>query len=257
MDDPKEWKFYADIAASIQKVTEEVVLEIASHAKKITGCSKVCFAGGVALNSVANGRLLREGCFDYIFIQPAAGDSGGSLGAALWAWRTVLGKSDKFVMEHAYWGAEYSDDQAADYFIKENILFRELGDHELLDVVSTKLSQGKVIGGHQGRAEWGPRALGNRSILANASHSDMKEIVNSKIKFREEFRPFAPSVLLERTTDYFDMPDPEKQWPARFTLYVCSVNEDKRELLPFITHVDGSARSDGASKPEPQVLRFD
>jgi len=234
---------YADIAASIQRATEEIVLKMAQCAYQQTGLKKLCLAGGVALNSVANGRLLRETPFEEVFIQPAAGDSGGALGAALYAYHQLLGQPRRFVMEHAYWGEEYSAAAAADALSRQGLRFECVEDDErLTDQVVDALCEGKVTGWYQGRFEWGPRALGNRSILADPRRVEMKEIVNTKIKFREPFRPFAPVVLESETSTYFDLPEPERHYPARYMLLVSQIHPNKREDIPAVTHVDGSGR---------------
>jgi carbamoyltransferase len=239
----KENQYYADIAASIQSVTEQIMLKMANYAYKETGINKLCMAGGVALNSVANKKILAETPFEEIYIQPAAGDGGGAVGAALYGYHALLGKPRGFVMEHAYWGEEHSASDTEEFLKENNIPYEEIEDDEkLFTHVVDNLMRGKVIGWHQGRFEWGPRALGNRSILADPRREDMKDIVNVKIKFREPFRPFAPSVLVEKAGDYFALDDPEKHYPARFMLYVTDVKEDKRGVLPAITHVDGTGR---------------
>ena len=234
---------YADVAASIQKVTEEVMLRLAQEAFRETNAKKLCMAGGVALNSVANGRILREGPFNELFIQPSAGDGGAALGAALFAWNMVLGKPRGFVMRHAHWGEEHGQGQVVD-FLRTNGIAHQLieSDERLIEQVAHYLLKGKVIGWFDGRFEWGPRALGHRSILADPRRPEMKDVVNVKIKFREPFRPFAPSVLAKDAGDYFGLPDATSHYPARFMLYVVDVLESKRELLPAITHVDGTGR---------------
>ena len=239
----KENQHYADIAASIQTVTEEVLLSMARQIHKEFGVKRLCMAGGVALNSVANGRIVRETPIEELYIQPSAGDGGGAIGAALYAYHTVLGKPRQFVMEHAYWGQEH-DAGDTEAFLKQNGIPYERLDQEekLIERVVDNLQGGKVIGWSQGKFEWGPRALGNRSILADPRRTEMKDIVNVKIKFREPFRPFAPSVLSEKAEDYFVLADPPRHYPARFMLYVVDVKEDKRETIPAITHVDGTGR---------------
>jgi carbamoyltransferase len=234
---------YADIAASIQRVTEEVLLTMAVHLHRETGLTKLCFAGGVALNSVANGRIRRETPFEEIFIQPAAGDGGGALGAALFGHHMALGKPRKFVMRHAYWGREYGP-AAVDAFLRAGGIAhtRFDDDDRLIARVVEHLEAGKVVGWFQGRFELGPRALGNRSIIADPRNHDMKDIVNTKIKFREPFRPFAPSVLMERAAEFFDLPDAPRHHPARYMLYVVDVKPDQHARVPAITHVDGTAR---------------
>ncbi len=234
---------YADVAASIQSVTEEVLLKMALHAYHETGIPRLCMAGGVALNSVANGRILRETPFQEIYIQPSAGDGGGAVGAALYAQHIALGKPRGFLMEHAYWGEEYRAEEIERFLKEHGIGYDRLDDEgKLMEWVIDRVRDGKVIGWFQGRFEWGPRALGNRSILADPRRADMKDIVNTKIKFREPFRPFAPSVLEERAEEYFALPEAHRHYPARFMLYVAPVREEKRQSIPAVTHVDGSAR---------------
>jgi carbamoyltransferase len=234
---------YADIAASIQKVTEELLVGMAKSLHKMTGLSKLCIAGGVGLNSVANTRILNETGFEELYVQPAAGDSGGALGAALWAYNSLLGKPRAFRMDHAYWGRHYSAGEVKAFLDKSRIPY-EVYDNEdkLLDRVVDRLTNEKVIGWYQGRFEWGPRALGNRSILADPRSHQMKDIVNAKIKFREPYRPFAPSVLANRADKYFELANPESHYPARYMLYVVPVKQDQQDTLPAITHVDGTGR---------------
>jgi carbamoyltransferase len=197
----------------------------------------------VALNSVANARVLRETPFEEIYVQPAAGDSGGALGAALVGHHMLMGRPRGFVMGHAYWGQQHSAG-AIDAFLKgQNIPHARLEDDDALVArVVDALQAGKVIGWFQGRSEWGPRALGNRSILADPRRADMKDVVNTKIKFREPFRPFAPSVLAERAGDFFELPDAARHYPARYMLYVVDVKSNKQAAIPATTHVDGTAR---------------
>jgi carbamoyltransferase len=234
---------YADIAASIQQVTEELLLGMARNLQKETGQKKLCIAGGVGLNSVANSRILRETDFEEIYIQPAAGDSGAAVGAAFWAYNSLLGNPRTFCMKHAYWGKNYSEAEIRSFLTENNIKHRYVeNDDDLLDQTVERLTNAKVVGWYQGRFEWGPRALGNRSILADPRNPEMKDIVNSKIKFREPYRPFAPSVLAERAEDYFDLPGAAEQFPARYMLYVTPVRPDKRKILPATTHEDGTAR---------------
>lgn len=235
--------YYADVAASIQTVIEEALLHMARHAYQATGMTRLCMAGGVALNSVANGKILRQTPFEEIYVQPAAGDGGGAIGAALYAYHMVLGHPRQFIMAHAYWGQEHSPSEIDTFLRAQGIPHRRFDDEEkLLGHVADRLQDGKVIGWFQGRFEWGPRALGHRSILADPRRPDMKDIVNVKIKFREPFRPFAPSVLVEQTEDYFVLTDAARHYPGRFMLYVVDVREDKRHIIPAVTHVDGTGR---------------
>jgi carbamoyltransferase len=234
---------FADVAASIQAVTENVMLKMAIEAHRVTGLANLCMAGGVALNSVGNGKILKEAPFEQIYIQPAAGDDGAALGAALYGYHNVLGQPRKFVLEHSCWGEQHSTFEIEKFLREGRIPFERIDDEEeLLGRVVDAIKDGKVIGWSQGRFEWGPRSLGNRSILADPRRADMKDIVNTKIKFREPYRPFAPSVLVERASEFFELDHPEKHWPARFMLYVVKVKPEKRHLLPATTHVDGTAR---------------
>lgn len=234
---------YADIAASIQKVTEEVLLGMARHIQKETGLKQLCIAGGVGLNSVANHRILRETPFEELFVQPSAGDGGGALGAALWADNMLLGNPRRFRMDHAYWGKSYEPSEIREFLDRNQVTYQQIeSDDRLMDLVVERLQHGKVIGWFQDRFEWGPRALGNRSILADPRNPQMKDIVNTKIKFREPYRPFAPSVLAECAEAYFDLPNAVHHYPARYMLYVVPVRPCRQSVLPAITHVDGTGR---------------
>ena len=251
-----------DVAASIQKVTEEIMLKMARHVHKITGQDKLCLAGGVALNCVGNGRILRECPFKEIWIQPASGDAGGALGAALLVWykylnnkRSADDKNDK--QKASFLGPRYSDDYIENFLIKEGVPFKKILYSDIPDIVSDLIIQGKVIGWFQGRLEFGPRALGARSVIGDARNPDMQSRMNSKIKYRESFRPFAPTVLKESISDWFDL---DRESP--YMLLVAQVLEDKRikldnpdnrlqgfdklkierSVIPAVTHVDYSAR---------------
>ena len=232
---------YADVAASIQKVTEEVMLAMVRAIHKETGLKRLCMAGGVALNSVANGRIVRETPIDELYVQPAAGDSGGAIGAALYAYHALLGHPrNGHVMDHAYWGREYADADVRAALELRGIRYTYLDDEtKLLGSTVDDLTAGKVIGWYQGRFEWGPRALGNRSIIGDPRRAEMKDIVNTKIKFREPYRPFAPSVLAEQAERFFDLADSSRHDAARFMLLVVPV---KNDAVPAVTHVDNSAR---------------
>ena len=251
-----------DLARSVQEVTEEIVLKMGYHVHKETSMKNICLAGGVALNCVANGKLLREGPFEGIWIQPAAGDAGGALGAALVGWHHYLGKSrdthtGRDSQKGSYLGPEYSDDDLQEYLSENNIKYTRLDDNELPDKVASLLAEEKVVGWFEGRMEFGPRALGARSILGDARSSKMQSVMNLKIKFRESFRPFAPAVLSERVSDYFEI-DGE----SPYMLLVAEVKKERRKEMtegekklfgiqklnivrsdiPAITHVDYSAR---------------
>lgn len=235
--------YYCDMAASIQKVTEEVVLTMARHLHAETGLKKLVMAGGVALNSVANYKVLRDGPFEELYILPAPGDDGGCVGAAYWAYNHVLGQPRGPALDHAYLGSEYSDAEIRAFLEKYEIPYRHFADdEEFYDYAAQALVDGQVCGWFRGRFEFGPRALGARSIIADPRRPEMKDKLNSTIKFREPFRPFAPSVLEERANEFFDIPDAEKHYPARFMLYVAPVRPEKRSVLPAITHEDGSGR---------------
>jgi carbamoyltransferase len=215
---------------------------MARHLQQRTGLKRLCLAGGVALNSVANSRILREAGFDELFIQPAAGDGGGALGAALWGHHIVHAQPRKFQMTHAYWGEEHSTGSIVDYLSSQSIKHETIDSEDVLcNKVVEGLESGLVVGWMQGRFEWGPRALGNRSILADPRRPEMKEIVNTKIKFREPFRPFAPSVLVDRAPEFFEA-RVARQLPARFMSMVADVEPGAKEKIPAVTHVDGTAR---------------
>ena len=235
-------QYYADVAASIQFVTEELVLSLVKEAHRQTGQTKLCMAGGVALNAVANSRILRETPIEQLYIQPSAGDGGGALGAALYTWNSVLGNENRFVMNHAYWGNEYSSENISEALSQHNYNTSEIDDeNRLMDMTVDRLLDGKVVGWFNGRFEWGPRALGNRSILADPRGRQMKDIVNTKVKFREPFRPFAPSVLAEKASSYFDIPDQEIGMVERFMLTVSPIQNSQREAIPAVDHM-GTAR---------------
>lgn len=235
--------YYADVAASIQSVTEDILLKMVHAVYRETGLKNLCMAGGVALNSVANGRILRETPFENLYIQPAAGDGGAAVGAALYAYHHLLGNPRKFVMEHAYWGEEYGDARIKEFIDQNNLSHTHFDDTDkLTEFCADMLTQGKVCGWFQGRFEFGPRALGNRSIIGDPRKAEMKDIVNSKIKFREAFRPFAPVVLIEKAEEYFNHPGCAAQYPSRFMLLVAPVQQDKRDKIPAVTHEDGTGR---------------
>ena len=235
-------QYYADVAASIQVVTEETILAIGRDLQRRTGARNLCMAGGVALNSVANGRMVREGPFENVWVQPAAGDSWGALGAALYAYHILLGRPRVATMEHAYWGQAYRSEAVFAFLQKMGVPYLELPDDKLFERVVDDLTQRRVIGWFQGRFEWGPRALGNRSILADPRSEAMKEVVNSKIKFREPFRPFAPAVLEEYVDEFFTTPNLAQNYLARYMLLVSQVSPSKQTVIPATTHVGGTGR---------------
>jgi len=251
-----------DLARSIQDVTEEIMFRMAKHVRKQTGLKNLCLAGGVALNCVANGKILREGIFEKIWIQPAAGDAGGSLGAALFAWHQVLGNERQADGVHdsqrgSYLGPGHSRDEIHAYLTKNHIPFTELSDADLPEKIADLIKAEKVIGWFYGRMEFGPRALGGRSIIGDAQSPKMQEVMNLKIKFRESFRPFAPSVLREKCAEWFDL-DEESPYMllvapvAKSHQREMTADEQKRfglekllairSTIPAVTHVDYSAR---------------
>lgn len=245
--DPKDSdevkQVYADIAASAQKVLDEKLLVIARHVKEETGMENLCYAGGVALNGVTNWKIYKEAGFKNIFVHPAAGDSGGAMGAALYVCHHILGNLRKYEFTGPYFGSENSEEDIKK-FIKENsIKAVKLSDTQLTKKVGEMLTKRKVIGWVKGRFEWGPRALGNRSILADPRDKKMKDLVNAKIKFREAFRPFAPVALYEYANKYFDVgKEGLKQKVLEYMIAVVPVRPEWQKRLGAITHVDGTAR---------------
>lgn len=230
---------YANIAASIQRVTEEVMLAGARYIRRTTGSDNLVMAGGVALNCVANGRILREAGIKDLWVQPAAGDAGGALGVAAYLYHKLSGRPRTWTMDNAFLGPEYSNTEIKAFLQSQDIAYQELSDADLVTRVGKLLAESNVIGWFRGRMEFGPRALGSRSILANATDPNMKDILNEKIKHREQFRPFAPAVLLEETPNYFAL-DAAHESP--YMLLVADVHPQYRAVLPAITHVDGTAR---------------
>jgi carbamoyltransferase len=227
-----------DIAASLQERLEEVMIHLANQLHGVTGQKKLCLAGGVAYNCVANARILRDTPIEDIYVHAAAGDAGLAIGAAYYVWHQLLGQPRRFEMKHAYWGPEFSQARLkqalnghGDYHVSE------LAASDLPCRVAAKIAQGKIVGWFQGRMEWGPRALGNRSILVDPRNAAMKDILNRRIKHRESFRPFAPSILKERVSDYFT-----QSHPSPFMLMAYAVKLDKRGEIPAPTHVDGTGR---------------
>lgn len=228
-------QFYQDVAASIQQVTEEIILKMVDQLYRETHLSNLALAGGVTLNCVANGRVLRESKFKNLFVQPAAGDAGGALGTAFYIYHTLLGKKRKFVMENTFWGPAYPKDTVKQFLDKEGAVYQECQDDKLLlKRVAKLLENQKIIGWYQGRMEWGPRALGNRSILADPRNPKMQNILNAKVKHREPFRPFAPVVMEDKMQDYFKI-----NVPSPFMLLTAPV---KKRTIPSVTHVNNSAR---------------
>ena len=239
---------YADIAASIQKFTEDLILKIANTVYRQTKMENLCIGGGVGLNSVANGILLRDGPFKRIFVQPAAGDDGGALGAALYVYSGILSKKRTYTQTTSYFGPEFSNKEIEKILKKQKIKYKKKSEIKLTDYLSEMLTKSKVIGFFHGRSEWGPRALGSRSILADPRREEMKEIVNTKVKFREPYRPFAPVVLKEKAHEYFELGNLEHEYLTNFMLGVFPVKKNMRKIIPAITHIDSSARPQIISK---------
>ena len=251
---------HEDIAASLQLVFEESAFHILRGVYESTRSKNLCLAGGCAMNSVANGKIRDNTPFKNVYIQPASGDNGTALGAAYYVWNQILRKPRRFQMAHGYWGPDVSDDDAHRAISDRSVTIGDqdcaverIDDPDLLfEAAARKIAGGEVIGWFQGRMEWGARALGNRSILADPRRADMREIINTKIKFRERFRPFAPSILVEALDEYFvgGVPDP-------FMIQVYPVRPDKKAVIPAVTHVDGSGRVQTVSRDgNPEYWRL-
>jgi carbamoyltransferase len=233
---------HRNLAASLQARLEEVYLGMLGKLARATGLKSICLAGGVAFNCVANGKIFDSTPFEQVYVQPAAGDAGLAVGAAYYVWHQKLGKPRSFVMDHAYWGPGFSTAEIraaieASGIAREGYIVSELPEQELARRAAAIIADGKILGWFQGRAEWGPRALGNRSIVADPRRADMKDILNRRIKHREIFRPFAPSILAEATGEWF-----AKSHPSPFMTLAYAVRPEKRELIPAPTHVDGTGR---------------
>lgn len=239
---------HCNIARSMQDALEEVMVSLWKTLAGATRQTALCLAGGVAFNCVANARIFSSTPFERVFVQPAAGDAGLSIGAAFEVWHGVLGKPRGFVMDHAYWGPSYTSAQirtALDRFgiSADEACVGEFEEEDLVDAAAKAVAAGKIVGWYQGAAEWGPRALGNRSILADPRRAEMKDILNRRIKHREAFRPFAPSILEEETGNYF-----EQTHPSPFMTFAYPVRPEKRSRIPAPTHVDGTARLQTVSR---------
>jgi carbamoyltransferase len=257
-DDPLEQR-HKDIARSVQAMYEEAFFHLLNTVQQRYGAERLCLAGGCAMNSVANGKVYRHTPFRKVYVQSAAGDAGGAIGAAFALWHQ-MGGARGFVMDHAYWGPEFSDAELGRLLEVQTSALRaqccsvvHMSDEQALcEAVASEIAAGKVVGWFQGRMEWGPRALGNRSILADPRRADMKDILNQKIKRRESFRPFAPSILREAVSDWFEQDD-----DVPFMMQVYPIREEKRALIPAVTHVDGSGRLQTVSaKTNPRYHRL-
>lgn len=254
--DPMEQR-HKDLAASMQAMFEEAYFALANALQAKTGMSALTLAGGCGYNSVANGLVFDRSSYRDLYIQAAAGDAGGAIGAAYWVWNEELRKPRSFVMDHAYWGPEYSDGEVDKAVFARRADLEEAGctmhrvknERELCRLTAEQIAKGNVVGWFQGRMEWGPRALGNRSIVCDPRRADMKDILNHKIKRRESFRPFAPSVLRDAVGEWF-----ETDYDVPFMLQVYQIREEKRAQIPAVTHVNGSGRLQSVT--EAQNARY-
>ncbi|MGB6898369.1 MAG: carbamoyltransferase C-terminal domain-containing protein, partial [Candidatus Acidiferrum sp.] len=240
-DEPLEQR-HRNLASALQARLEEVYLGMLKKLAERTGLKAVCLAGGVAFNCVANGKIFDQTGFEQVYVHPAAGDAGLAVGAAFYVWHQILGNPRTFVMDQAYWGPGYTRDESrsaidANGMVRNGCRVEELAENNLMQRTAAIVADGKILGWFQGRAEWGPRALGNRSIVADPRRAEMKEILNQRIKHREIFRPFAPSILAESTGEWF-----EKSHPSPFMTLAYSVRPEKRDKIPAPTHVDGTGR---------------
>lgn len=236
-DEPLEAR-HKNLARSLQAVTEDVYFHMLNHLAEKRAGLPLCLAGGCAYNSVANGKIFERTPFRELHIHPAAGDAGTSVGAAFWVWNQKLRRPREFEIEHAFWGPDYSDDQIRSSVEAAGLEHEWIDDQDrLCRTTVERIKAGDVVGWFQGRSEWGPRALGNRSIVVDPRRHDMKEILNARIKRRESFRPFAPSILEERSGDYF-----ETAYPVPYMLQVYKIRPEKREEIPAVTHLDGTGR---------------
>lgn len=244
-EEPLSQRHY-NLAATMQAALEEVLAQHWNVLAKKTGQRSICLAGGVAFNCLANGKIFDTTPFENVYVQPAAGDAGLSVGAAFAVEHQILGRPRRFVMDHAYWGPQFSGAQirgAIDEIAPEDVEICELAEEQLVRSTAQHIADGKILGWFQGAAEWGPRALGNRSILADPRRPEMKDILNRRIKHREAFRPFAPSILHEATAEFF-----ERANPSPFMAFAYPVRPEKRGIIPAPTHVDGTARLQTVSR---------
>ena len=228
---------HADLAASVQAVLEENYFALLNHVFQCTRQKSLCLAGGVALNCAANGKIFERTPFRDLYIQPAASDAGTSIGAALSVWHERLNQPRSFVMRHAYYGPEYSDREIHAALETAGVAYLRLSEAELVDATASAIAAGKVVGWFQGRMEFGPRALGNRSILADPRRKDMKDLLNSRVKHREHFRPFCPSILAEAVSDFF-----ETDYPSPFMVTAYRIKAERQPEILAVTHADGTGR---------------
>lgn len=230
-------EYHQDVAASLQAMLEEAEFALVRKLQRETGQKALCMAGGVALNSAFNGKILPCTDFEDIYVQPAAGDAGTSLGVCYYIYHQILGQTRSFIMNDAYTGPAYLNGEIEQALQRAGLRYETLDEDDLVRRAAEMVAAGTVLGWFQGRMEWGPRALGNRSILADPRRADMKDILNARIKHREPFRPFAPSILLEDVGEYFD-----QTYPDPFMIKVYNVLPEKRDVIPAVTHVDGTGR---------------
>jgi carbamoyltransferase len=236
-------QYHKDIAASVQRFTEELIFHIAANLQKRTGLKNLCLAGGVAQNSVANGKILKNTPFENLYIPSAGHDAGIAMGSAYYVYNQLLNKDRSKAVYSAYTGSRYTNEEIEEILQKANVTYKRYSDEELYEKVAARIIDKGVIGWFQGRAEFGPRALGARSILADPRRSDAKELLNSKIKRRESFRPFAPSILKEYVPEYFELTD-----DVPFMEKVFPIKKEKHEFIPAVTHVDGTGRLQSVDK---------
>jgi len=255
-EDAKAEQIHYDIGASAQKVLEDIMLKMVNHVHKKTGMKNLCLGGGVALNGVANYRILKEGPFESVHIPPSPGDGGSAVGCAQYLYyihkkqrRIIVQDHAKRIQENVYVGPSFSNDEIKSFLEENNIDYEYLAREQLLQTTAKLISEQNVVGWYQGKIEWGPRALGNRSILADPRDSKMKDVLNEKIKHRELFRPFAPSILEEYVSEYFDL-----NIPSPYMLFVAKVK--KPDKIPAVTHVDGTGRLQTVSR-EANPLYYD
>ena len=255
-EDAKAEQIHYDIGASAQKVLEDIMLKMVNHVHKKTGMKNLCLGGGVALNGVANYRILKEGPFESVHIPPSPGDGGSAIGCAQYLYyihkkqrRIIVQDHAKRIQENVYVGPSFSNDEIKSFLEENNIDYEYLAREQLLQTTAKLISEQNVVGWYQGKIEWGPRALGNRSILADPRDSKMKDVLNEKIKHRELFRPFAPSILEEYVSEYFDL-----NIPSPYMLFVAKVK--KPDKIPAVTHVDGTGRLQTVSR-EANPLYYD
>ncbi|MBD2139349.1 carbamoyltransferase [Anabaena sp. FACHB-1237] len=233
---------HQNIAASLQAVTEEIIFHLLNQLYQRYPCENLCLTGGVAMNSVANGKITENTAFNNVYVPVGAADNGTCIGAAFFVWHQILKQPRQFILSHAYWGSEFSDEECLLALQYHNLTPKHFEKTQMLNHVVDAICDGKVVGWFQGRMEFGARALGNRSLIADPRRCDMRDIINLKIKFREKFRPFAPSILEESVGEYFEIAQ-----TAPFMEKVFKIRPEKRELIPAVTHVDGTGRLQSVS----------